>query len=154
MTFLLKHVFTQNVFISSAVLISVPPPCCTLPPSTLQFALHSRMELCTPCATLFSKSTSHFTLQCGRRDEVTMVTGYLRSGRGDPEALLLPLSQLDPESRGQKGLDLVHHKLPLNAIQRAGISAVKWALKCYCEHVCVHACVCVYICMCMCVWRA
>lgn len=38
----------------------------------------------------------------GRRNEVTIVTGYLRWGQGDPEALLHPLSQLDPESRGQQ----------------------------------------------------
>ncbi|TNN88416.1 hypothetical protein EYF80_001198 [Liparis tanakae] len=51
---------------------------------------------------------------CTARDDVTIVTGYLRMGRRDPEALLLPLSQLDPESRGQERsqVDLAHRVDP------------------------------------------
>lgn len=61
----------------------------------------------------------------GRRDAVTIVTGYLRWGRRDPEAPLLPLSQLDPESKGEQRVRSRSLQAALNAIHTAVITAVK-----------------------------
>lgn len=132
------------------VLISIIPPCSTLPPSTQQFTLHLllnhwKTELRTQHVqhhSLKAQVTFHCNL-CGRRDEVTIATGYLRWGQGDPEALLLPLSQLDPESRGQervrshslRGRPSMPFKEQLAQLKNGPLNVT---IKCYYVPVCVH----------------
>ena len=75
---------------------------------------------------------------CGKRDEVTIVTCYLQWDRGDPGALLLPLSHLDPESRRE---DNVRYRLLWAATQCYSKSS---------NHSCLIALSVAFACMCVC----
>lgn len=68
--------------------------------SVLSFTLKWTTEALVQLHSRRDRVTFHSN-NCGRRNEVTIETGYLRWVQGDPEALLHPLGQLDPESRGK-----------------------------------------------------
>lgn len=86
---------------------------------------------------------------CGKRDEVTIVTGYLRWGQGDPEALLLPLSHLDPESRGQERVRSHSLQAATQCYSKSSNHSCQmglWTLLCGCMHVSIYACLnCVWV---------